>query len=341
MADTSLPVTPGTGTNVNGFTTPDGDFNQAVVPIDPTTGVTGGVAANNSTSTGVAGNAILTGGTGFSTATITLNSGTPSTSWYDLLNYPWVSVEILTNTTPATITFQTSGDSSQTNVRTTPLVDSQSINGLPSTTTTSANGTFYGPRTGRYFRINSSAAGTVTLVITFYTQSPTVQVVGSNANVSSNTNTQSTAPSAAFFNGMVARTSLPSATTSGQLVGNMSDKYGRTVVVQGTIRDLVGTQTTTLSNTTTETTIVTAAASTFNDLTALIVSNTSSTSTRVDFRDVTAGTVLFSLQIPGNDVRGVTFQRPIPQTTVNTAWTAQCATAVTDLRIYAVFDKNA
>jgi hypothetical protein len=200
MADTSLPVTPGSGVNVNGFTTTDGDFNQAVVIIDPNTGTT--------------------------------------------------------------------------------------------------------------HKITSGSTG-------------------------------SAVPAAANYTGLQARTTLPSAATAGNTVGATADKFGRQVFVPGTLRDLVGTQATTISNSTTETTIVTAAASVFNDLTALIVSNTSATPTRVDFRDTTAGTVLFSLQIPGNDVRGITFTRPIPQTTANTNWTAQSSVAVTDLRVYAVFDKNA
>ena len=108
----------------------------------------------------------------------------------------------------------------------------------------------------------------------------------------------------------------------------------------GTIRDLVGTQTTTISASTSETTIVTAAASTFNDITALVCSNTSATAARIDFRDTTAGSVLFSVYVPAGDVRGVAFQRPVPQTTVNTNWTAQSSASVTDLRIYATFDKN-
>ncbi len=31
---------------------------------------------------------------------------------------------------------------------------------------------------------------------------------------------------------------------------------------------------------------------------------------------------------------------PIPQSAVNTNWTAQCATSTTDIRIYAVFAKQ-
>ena len=140
--------------------------------------------------------------------------------------------------------------------------------------------------------------------------------------------------------GGLAKTALPTAVSDGQVVNAMGDKFGRQVVIPGTFRDLVGTQTTTISSSTSETTIVTAVASTFLDLTALVISNTSATATRIDFRDTTAGSILFSLYIPAGDVRGVAFQRPVPQTSVNTNWTAQCGTSVADIRVYAVFDKN-
>jgi hypothetical protein len=138
-------------------------------------------------------------------------------------------------------------------------------------------------------------------------------------------------------------TTLPTAATAGNLTGVSVDKFGRQVVLPQTTRDNIGTQTTTIS-TTTETTIVTAAASIFNDLLALIVSNTaaSGSDTRIDFRDTTGGTVLFSLMSRGGQqpvgftLGGVA----IPQTSVNTNWTAQLASAVTDIRIYAVFAKN-
>jgi len=141
--------------------------------------------------------------------------------------------------------------------------------------------------------------------------------------------------------GFLAKTSLPTAVSDGQRVNGISDKFGRQITLPITERDLIGTQTTTISASTSETTIVTAAASTFNDLIMLVVSNTSaSTNTRIDFRDTTAGSVLFSLQAPGNNTVGFAPPVAIPQTSVNTNWTAQCASSTTDIRIYAVFAKN-
>lgn len=147
-------------------------------------------------------------------------------------------------------------------------------------------------------------------------------------------------PANAHYQGLNAQTALPAAASAGNLTGETGDKFGRQVVIPGTVRDLVGTQTTTIAASTSETTVVTAAASTFNDLTAVVISNTSATAARVDFRDTTAGSVLFSIYVPVGDVRGVAFNRPIPQTTVNTNWTAQSSASITDLRIYCVWDKN-
>ena len=155
--------------------------------------------------------------------------------------------------------------------------------------------------------------------------------------------TGSAVPSKAMYEGANAITALPTAATAGNLVGMSADKYGRQVTIPITIRDLTGTQTTTISASTSETTIVTAGgAGVFNDLVMLIVSNTSaSTNTRVDFRDTTAGSVLFSLQSNGGQPPvGFCPAVAIPQTTANTNWTAQCATSTTDVRIYAVYAKN-
>lgn len=143
-------------------------------------------------------NAQLVAGTGYTTGTISLSAGTQATSWYDMLNYSAVSVAILTNTTPATFTFQTAGNSAQTNIRTMPMIDSQSATSAFSTTTSSINGVFYGNRTGRYFRVNTNLAGgnTATIVITFFTNSPTFPI---NANVGSSTATGIAVPANAFY----------------------------------------------------------------------------------------------------------------------------------------------
>lgn len=163
--------------------------------------------------------------------------------------------------------------------------------------------------------------------------------VSNDSTVGSNSATGAAVPANAFYGGGVASTSLPSAATAGNLTGEMVDKFGRQVVLVGAMRDLVGSQTTTISSTT-ETTIVTATASVFHDLTAITCSNTSATAVRVDFRDTTAGSVIFQLYVPAGDVRGIVFSTPQPQTSVNTAWTATLSSAVTDIRVFCQFLSN-
>lgn len=287
-------------------------------------------------------NALLVGGTGYTTGTISLSAGTQNTSWYDMLNYSWVSVEILTNTTPATLTFQTSGDASQTNVVSTSMFPATSTNSTGTvTSTTSASQTYHGPRTGRYFRISSNLAGgnTATLVLTFFTNASAMNSYG-GITVSSNSATGSAVPANAYYQAGDAATALPSAASPGNLTGIMVDKFGRPIILNNAMRDIMGTQTTTISASTSETTIITQAASIFNDLVSVFISNTSATAVRVDIRDTTGGSVIFQLYIPAGDMRGLSLSTPWPQTTVNTNWTAQSSASVTDLRVSALFIKN-
>lgn len=140
--------------------------------------------------------------------------------------------------------------------------------------------------------------------------------------------------------GGLAKTALPAAVSDAQVVNTMLDKYGRLITIPQAPRDLIGTQTTTIAASTAETTIVTAAASIFNDLVLVTVANTSGTATRVDFRDDTAGSVIFSLYVPAGQTVGFAPQVPLPQTAVNKNWTATCITSLTDLRIFVEFVKN-
>lgn len=159
-------------------------------------------------------------------------------------------------------------------------------------------------------------------------------------NVGSSTATGSAVPANAFYNGILAGSSLPTAATPGNLTGVMGDKFGRIVVLNNGIRDIEGSQTTTITSSTSETTIITATASVFHDLVSIFISNTSATAARVDIRDTTAGSVIFQLYIPAGDMRGVSLTTPWPQTTVNTNWTAQSSASVADLRVSALFISN-
>lgn len=113
-----------------------------------------------------------------------------------------------------------------------------------------------------------------------------------------------------------------------------TDLKGR-VMVAGSPRALKGTFQVSLSNTTTETTILAATASTFHDIYGLILANTGATTTKVSIRDDTAGTVRAIIEVPTLETRG--FMLPVdsavPQTAVNKNWTAQCASATTALEV--------
>lgn len=141
--------------------------------------------------------------------------------------------------------------------------------------------------------------------------------------------------------GGIGHTANPTAVTDGQRVAATFDKLGKQVVV-GAIRDLKGMQQTQISASTSETTIVTAVASTFLDLYGLILANTGATTTKVSIRDDTAGTVRAIIEVPTLETRG--FMLPVdsalPQTAVNKNWTATCASSTTALEVTALFVKN-
>jgi len=137
-----------------------------------------------------------------------------------------------------------------------------------------------------------------------------------------------------------AATTIPTAVTDGQRANIMVDKIGRQIVAVGMPRGFKASGNITLTSTT-ETTLIGQVASTFLDLTKVIAVNTSATAVRVDFRDTTGGSVMFQLYIPAGQTVGFACgDDPIPQTTVNTNWTAQLSGAVTDVRIFASANKN-
>ena len=160
-------------------------------------------------------------------------------------------------------------------------------------------------------------------------------------NVGSSTATGSAVPANAFYEGLLAKTALPSAATDGNLTGAMGDKFGRQVVLTNAIRDLVSPITQlTLTSTTTETTLIAAVASTFLDIVSLVVVNTSATVCQVDFRDSTAGTIRATHLIPPTDERGISLPVPLPQNTVNNNWTAKCGTSVASIIITGSYISN-
>lgn len=153
--------------------------------------------------------------------------------------------------------------------------------------------------------------------------------------------TAGSVPANAVYGGRRGTTALPTAVTDGQQVGAMSDKFGRQVIVNNGVRDLISSITRlTLTASASETSLIAATASTFNDLLSIVVINTSATATQVDFRDSLAGTIRLSLYVPAGETRGAVFSSPVPQAAVNTAWTAQCVTSVSSIIITGQYIAN-
>lgn len=143
------------------------------------------------------------------------------------------------------------------------------------------------------------------------------------------------------LNGSRAATANPTAVTNGQTVANMADKMGRQVTTLISVRDLYTQNTTTITASTTETSILaTGGASVFHDLSMMLISNTSATAVTVDIRDALAGTVRFTVAVPAATTVPVNPVTYITQTTANSAWTAQVSASVTDVRIFIQAVKN-
>jgi hypothetical protein len=116
----------------------------------------------------------------------------------------------------------------------------------------------------------------------------------------------------------------------------------RNVTTSSAARSLRARQFTTITSSTAETTIVSAIASTFNDLYGLVLANTSVTATEVTIRDTTGGNSALRFMVPigGTIVFTIPVDSAIPQTTVNTNWTAQCTTSVDSLKITSLYVKR-
>lgn len=138
-----------------------------------------------------------------------------------------------------------------------------------------------------------------------------------------------------------ARTTNPTAVADADRVNFIADKLGKQVVV-GSVRDLKANQVTTITSSTSETTIVTAVASTFLDLYGLIVTNTSATAVNVAIKDATAGTTRLNIAVPAGETRG--FMLPesgaIKQSATNNNWTATSSGSVASLVITALTVAN-
>lgn len=140
-----------------------------------------------------------------------------------------------------------------------------------------------------------------------------------------------------------AATTNPAVVADGQVANVMLSKHGKVVTIDGAPRDLKGSQKTSISNSTAEATIITAgAAGVFNDLYGLIFANTGASTTKVDIRDATGGTIITTFEVPTLETRGIMLPAgsALSQTTAANNWTAQCTTATTALEVTALYIKT-
>ena len=127
--------------------------------------------------------------------------------------------------------------------------------------------------------------------------------------------------------------------SDGQRVGLMTDGIGRLVTAPMHVRQMTVRLSTTIS-TTTETIILSSVASVYQDITLMVITNTSATATRIDIRDSTGGAIVYSVNLAAFGGAVIPFQPPLTQTSLNQNWTATLGTAVTDVRVLVTAVKN-
>lgn len=212
---------------------------------------------------------------------------------------------------------------------------------------TTANVPVTSTTTNQFLFVNCSAYAQVRVRASSWTSGTAViQLTASDSLVSVFTQTEGNVPAASTDAGNpvkiggLAKTTQPTAVTDGQRSNVLTDKLGRQVVVPGHIRDLVVQQATTITNSSAETTILTAAAGVFNDLTSLVITNASNQGLTVTIRDATGGTTRAIYYLAANG--GLVFTPNVhwKQTTVNNNWTAQLSSATATVYFHVMAAQN-
>lgn len=137
-----------------------------------------------------------------------------------------------------------------------------------------------------------------------------------------------------------ARQTNPTAVADADRVDATFDDLGRQVVVLSQVRDLVTHQHTEIANSSSETTILTAVASTFLDLVALIITNQSNEAVVATIKDATAGTTRMKLAIPAQGGAVLNFAVPVPQAAANNNWTVTLSSATVTVDVFVQAVKN-
>ena len=143
-----------------------------------------------------------------------------------------------------------------------------------------------------------------------------------------------------LLGGGEARTTNPAAVGDGDAVRQMHDDLGRQVNTPIQVRDLRATAYASLADGT-EATLLAASAGEFHDLIYVMGANQSDAAVAVDIRDVTAGSVVMTLEIPANGTVGVALPVPLPQGNQGNNWTVDMPDITgTTVDITALFSKE-
>jgi hypothetical protein len=261
----------------------------------------------------------------------------------------------ITGTFVGTITFQCSIDGvSWVSLAAVPVAGGAIV------TTATGVGIFLIPLSTKYLRVRMTAfaSGIAIGIIRFSSIALSALFINSTINIGSGSvtatisGTVTTAGTVAHDTadsgnpvkiGGKAYTTDPTAVTTGDRADIYVDTLGKQVMVPLASRLMIATGAMITLTTTTETTILAAAgAGIFLDLSWIILTNTSATGVRIDFRSASAGAVVMSINLAAAETNIFDLSDlPFLQTTANSNWTAQLSAAVTDVRITACAAKRA
>lgn len=167
-----------------------------------------------------------------------------------------------------------------------------------------------------------------------------VRILG-NAGAAFDGATGAAVPANTILNGLRAATANPSNATGGNSVAAMGDKAGRAVVTPGNTRENVAPQTTTITNSTTETTVVTAGgANVFRDISSIAITNRSGTAVSCTLKDSTGGTTRAIYSIAANGGIVIPFPIPMPQSAANANWTITLSINTVTVDVNVVYVNN-
>jgi hypothetical protein len=141
--------------------------------------------------------------------------------------------------------------------------------------------------------------------------------------------TNAAPPANAILQGFVAATALPSATTGADTVAPMADKFGRQVVLNNAMRDLIKTTGGVQTTNATQTTLLAAQGSgVFADLVDLFISTESATACTISLTD---GTNTYKVNVANQQGAGLHWNppTPMPAASSNTAWQVTGCASVT------------